>query len=76
MASTFWQTALKVSKVKFGKLKEGYLLGRDLWVSLTDDQKTQLLTSLMTILTPEQMVKGTELYGVWKEVWQSEEADR
>lgn len=71
--SSFWQTALKVSKIKLGKLKEGYLLGRDLWMSLSDAQKAELLTSLMSILTPEQMIKGTELYGVWKEVWKSEE---
>ena len=72
----FFSTARKVFEIKFGKMREAYVLGRELWASLTDAQKTELLTALMTILTPEQMMKGTELYGTWKQIWEDEEAKR
>jgi hypothetical protein len=70
----FYETFAKVSKIKIGKLKEVYTLAKELWSSLDEDQKSQLSVALMQILTPEQLVKGTELYGLWKELWKKEKS--
>lgn len=70
---SFYETVSKISKIKLGKVREMYGATRDLWASLTDEQKTMLYAAIASVLTPDQLIKGTEIYGMWKELWKSED---
>lgn len=73
--STFFQAALQRSKLKINSLKEVYVLGRSLWSSLSDEQKTEIVMALTPILTPEQLVNGVELHRAWQEFTSSNEEE-
>lgn len=71
---SFYDAISKASKLKFGQLRQMYVLAKEIVESLDADQKTAISVALMGILTPEQAIKGMELYGMWKDLWKKEEA--